>query len=587
MAEATNLALGTITLTGDLSGNAQTPVLKATGVLPGTYKVANLVVNNKGLVVDAIEGDPELNVCATTSSCGTVVVGKNISVTDAEISIPLATTTNKGVIKIGSGFTMDGCVLSADYPIATETTLGLVKVPVGGNIDVDGSGNISIPIATDTVLGLIKYGTDIGDVGEIDGKASLILPIATDSTLGGIKVDSNVFEVEVDGTLNLIGMQIATESSLGVVQIGDGFDADVNGIISVDLSEVSMVESSDITLGGIKIGNGLDIDGSAVCSVNPTELLANGVNAGTVIVGSNINLSTGTISVADASTSTKGVVQIGTNTGLSVSAGVLNGVDATTSIKGVIKTTSPESFGLQVSGGILNGKDATNSTRGIVQIVPDTGLSITAGALAGVNATTSTKGVVQIGTNTGLTIASGLLSGVNATTLTKGVVQIGSHMNVSSGIISMSLAEGNSSYGVVASANIDHVNISSGSVSIGSQIPVLSTTKNVWTKSQVRPIIELTYGSSISVAASSSDVFYLNLTGDCTLNALSSISYGVPFYIIVQQDVVGGRNLSFHNYFKFNNLNTTINSSSNGISVVVVTPITATMYATTVIANFL
>ena len=470
-----------------------------------------------------------------------------IGQSSCEIYVKDASLTDAGVVQIGDGIDVTDGIISADLsstPISTTTTLGGVIVPVSGNIDVDISGNIGVPIASDTVVGVISVGAGLTvDGSGVVSYSTSALPIASDTVLGCVKEGSGV-SIDVNGvaTVDIGTLATATESSLGVVQIGDGIDV-TDGIISVDLSELSIPTASDTVVGGIKIGNGLDIDGSAVCSVDPTELLANGVNAGTVIVGPNISLNTGTISVADASTSTKGVVQIGTNTGL----GVINGE--------------------------VYGELATTTNKGMVYVPTGTGLSITAGALSGVNATTSTKGVVQIGTNTGLSVSAGVLNGVNATTSTKGVVQIQSNtgLTVSGGLLSGTLSNSTTTLGVVKSANTDNITISSGLIDIGTNVPKLNVS-NTWSNAQIMSLSTVAYTSPWTPNFNNSNVFSMTLSGagPLVIENPTSITPGGVYIMLLTQDATGGRMVTWNgSYFKFpSGTSTSLSVEPNAVDII-------------------
>lgn len=81
--------------------------------------------------------------------------------------------------------------LVADYvlPKATASVLGGVKI--GSNVAVESDGTISVPVASDTTAGVIKVGeglTITDGVLSADG-SSYVLPQATKTTLGGVYVD--------------------------------------------------------------------------------------------------------------------------------------------------------------------------------------------------------------------------------------------------------------------------------------------------------------------------------------------------------------------------------------------------------------
>lgn len=102
-------------------------------------------------------------------------------------TLPTASASTKGGVKIGSGLTMTGEVLSNDNPTP-----------------------YSLPIAAANVLGGVKVGTNlsIDENGVLSasggGGDPYVLPPATASTLGGIKVGSGL-SVTQDGTLSTSG----------------------------------------------------------------------------------------------------------------------------------------------------------------------------------------------------------------------------------------------------------------------------------------------------------------------------------------------------------------------------------------------
>lgn len=102
-------------------------------------------------------------------------------------TLPTASGSTKGGVKIGNGLTMTGEVLSNDnptpysLPTAAADTLGGVKV--GTNLSIDENGVLSAS----------------GGGGD-----PYVLPAATASTLGGIKVGSGL-SVTQDGTLSASG----------------------------------------------------------------------------------------------------------------------------------------------------------------------------------------------------------------------------------------------------------------------------------------------------------------------------------------------------------------------------------------------
>lgn len=115
-------------------------------------------------------------------------VPANAVFTDTVYALPAATSSVRGGIKIGTGFSLNGDVLNNAYslPTASSSTLGGIKVGGGLSITSDGtlsSAQYALPIASDSTLGGIKVGTGLG----ISSAGVLTLKGPSNTTLGGIK----------------------------------------------------------------------------------------------------------------------------------------------------------------------------------------------------------------------------------------------------------------------------------------------------------------------------------------------------------------------------------------------------------------
>ena len=136
---------------------------------------------------------------------------------------------------------------ASTIPIATDTILGGVMVPVTSNISVDGLGNIDIKASLlTTINNKLSTITSVGDgVSLIDGST------ATNVNLRSIKAGSNVTIIN-DGLGNVVvagtasPVPVATTTELGVVKIGTGLDIDVDGLLTVDGGGIVTLEG-DVT----------------------------------------------------------------------------------------------------------------------------------------------------------------------------------------------------------------------------------------------------------------------------------------------------------------------------------------------------
>jgi hypothetical protein len=90
------------------------------------------------------------------------------------------------------------------------------------------------------------------------------LPIATTSTLGGVKIGNNV---NIDGT-GVVSISTATNSTLGLVKLGSNIIVDGNGVISVSTNSTHVSLATDMLTNGYAIkfdgssNNKLTIDSS-------------------------------------------------------------------------------------------------------------------------------------------------------------------------------------------------------------------------------------------------------------------------------------------------------------------------------------
>lgn len=126
MALATNSTPGSIVLAGDLTGNANAPELRPTGVVPGTYASYDIVVDSKGRIVHT---QPAGTNVAGYSVKGVVQVSQSTGLTlsGGDLYGALGTNTTEGVIKSGN---------------ATNVTISAGSIDVGSNIPLTISLNV-------------------------------------------------------------------------------------------------------------------------------------------------------------------------------------------------------------------------------------------------------------------------------------------------------------------------------------------------------------------------------------------------------------------------------------------------------------
>lgn len=91
-----------------------------------------------------------------------------------------------------------------------------------------------------------------------DGIDGYELPIASDTVLGGVKIGEHVI-IDIDG---VITVQITEAGTLGVMKPGIGLEMDAS-----EPGQVNLAKATGSTLGGIIPGDGLQVDPDGVLSI--------------------------------------------------------------------------------------------------------------------------------------------------------------------------------------------------------------------------------------------------------------------------------------------------------------------------------
>jgi hypothetical protein len=446
MAQATTTVQGSVILSGDISGSndAYNPTLGPTGVVPSANIVSPvLAVDAKGRITDwravtSTEWRDSIP-SATTTSLGlayasdTTWFGLNSGVLSVNTTTNDATALCKGFVEVGSGLAVNNGLVSVIYSAVTNlvtdaTTTSKGIVEVGSGI-----------LASNGVLSI-----DMGPINSYSG-----YPVADVTTKGVFQVGTGL--TISSGTLSLPD---ATSTTKGVLQLSTNAGlAATNGLLAAQYA-------TGTRLGTASIGSNLTIS-SGTLSLDASQLIATTTSKGIVQVGSGLLIDgggylipdSGTINLGlqNATTSLKGIAAY--STGLTISSGIVSTtattiintdlITATTAAKGVISISSSSGSGLSIASGILNGADASTSKIGMVQVSTGTGLSITSGTLSGVDATTAVKGMVKLSTVNGLSVSSGIINGINASSSVKGMVSINSapsggyFLSIASGVLTL------------------------------------------------------------------------------------------------------------------------------------------------------
>ena len=136
-------------------------------------------------------------------------------------------------------------LVSLDLPIATDIEPGAVSIPFGSGLTVDFNGAVNHEANTfGQNLGYIEY----NDTGHIINAraidASIDIPPATETSLGVVQIGDGI-NVDFAGVISL---KPATSFSLGGVIVGADFEVDFAGTINLAQSGVTPGEYTKVTV---------------------------------------------------------------------------------------------------------------------------------------------------------------------------------------------------------------------------------------------------------------------------------------------------------------------------------------------------
>ena len=255
---ASTTQTGAVRLGPEFSNNPILTPLRASDTQAGVFRIntTHFRINGSG----QLEINPSF--VAGTSTPGLVKLGSNIVNTGGVISVNItkASTTELGMIKVGSGLSIDGDgVLTApgaiSPPVATTTSLGVVQIGTGVNVT---AGTISIPTATTSTAGILR----VGNLGLTVSGGILNAVLASSTTFGIVRPQNEAdITTNAGGTAGVLGLgSNVPRKNTANTYTGSQTSALVNrgtlnGTISFDLTSgnvqrVTVNATSQITVGG-------------------------------------------------------------------------------------------------------------------------------------------------------------------------------------------------------------------------------------------------------------------------------------------------------------------------------------------------
>lgn len=267
------------------------------------------------------------------------IVGETPGLGSCEIYVKRGSVNDYGVVKIGNGINVTDGVISVDLanvPAATTTTQGGVIVPAAGGLLVDVDGNLSVPTATDTVPGVVKVGAGLTVTG---GALAVALPNATTSTKGVVQIGANIavsagvisvpfadgstigiarVGAGLSSTAGVVSLNIASASTLGAVK-GGGLGIAIAGDGTISAEAVVVPDATPSTKGIVQIGSGISVSAGLISVANATTS-----SKGVVQIGAGLTATAGVITPVLANGTTKGIVASANSARLSIVAGVID-----------------------------------------------------------------------------------------------------------------------------------------------------------------------------------------------------------------------------------------------------------------------
>ena len=412
-------------------------VSNAPGDVTGVTGTAPITVNN------ADPQNPVVGVSnATTSSTGVVQVGTNINVSGGVISVPPATPTVAGVVfgctlNSGLGSTAVG------YLALSSNTTGFCNVAVGLNAlysNTTGGYNVAngVNALCKNTTGSFNvangyqslFNNTTGENNVANGLQALY-----SNTTGGFNTatGNGALYGNTTGCCNVANGTLAlNDNTTGDGNVANGVCALYSNTTGTNNTAIGSNAANAITTGCNNVAVGFNVQ---LASATGSCQLAIGYDAGqywlTGDSSKNIKPGAGILDCTN-STGTLGYVLESTGTGIQWVAnapGDVTGVTGTAPI--TVDNTDPQNP-------IVGASNATTSSNGVVQV--GTNIDVTSGVISVKTGSASDFGILKVGTN--LDVAAGVVSVKSASTTQAGIVQLNDTTASSSTTQALTAAQG-------------------------------------------------------------------------------------------------------------------------------------------------
>lgn len=303
MALATNTTPGSIILSGDLTGNANAPELRITGVTAGNYINPTVVVDAKGRLIYASDSSPSLfdgDVQGPSGSLSLTTTGviagsyiKTSIIVDAKGRLTEATANSvefSGVITgpLMTNVLATSSVTPGQYNVATlvvePSGIVILATPAEFSGDVEGvSQSLSLkvqpaitagtyPLASfeisATGLLLSINGTTVGGLGG-DLTGSLSNNFLSNTGISSGAYPTSTITVDAKGRITAITPAFATDTTLGIINVGTGLYI-AGGELSGSLASSTAIGLIESTGTGVSLSAGNLSIASPVVTIDGT-----------------------------------------------------------------------------------------------------------------------------------------------------------------------------------------------------------------------------------------------------------------------------------------------------------------------------